>query len=74
MQGISWGYSVFLMHQELDADTRTAVLLLFNSLQRLKQHFREARKDLKESDVLAVYHSEYYFLSKLHLSNLRRLD
>lgn len=55
------------MHCDLDLDTKTAVLLLFNSIQRLKQHFRETSKDLKESDVLAVYHSEYYFLSKHHV-------
>ena len=62
------------MHQELDMDTKTAVMLLFNSLQRLKQHFRESRKALKDSDVLAVYHSEYYFLSKPHAIHLGRCD
>ena len=44
LEGISWGYSVFLMHNSLDQDNSVAMKALFSLLLKLKQHFREIKE------------------------------
>ncbi len=66
LEGISWGYSVFLMHQQLDLDNILAVKVLINHMMRLKQHFRENAefKTTFQNDKLAVYNTDYFFKGK----------
>ena len=39
LEGVSWGYSIHLMHRELDKDSLKGLKLLFNLLLRLKKMF-----------------------------------
>ncbi len=74
LEGISWGYSVFLMHQQLDLDNVLAMKVFFNLMLRLKQHFRENKEFINafNGDRSAFYYSEFYFKSKVFTVTLLR--